>query len=208
MRDLPQYLDTPAGIVTPSGLRFRTTEALLEAWAGSVFTREPLGALVRRAEVWLRAPATVALVALPFLLLAFPPWVAGLAAVGLYVVDTLAFPAAPSRRLGAALAVLERPVVQGLLYVVVLSALGMAGNGGAVVVGLAGFVGFRLGAVQALLRPVLGPLLRRLYPLPVPDQVLRAHVVRAALRHGIRLPELERLERSAQAAVWGRKARG
>jgi hypothetical protein len=168
-----------------------------------VFAHEPLGALVRRAEVWVRAPATLALLALPIFLLGLPWWAAGLLALALYASAALALPAGPSRWAGGVLAVLERPLFQGVFYVLVLSWLGLGGEIAAVIVGLAGFVGFRLGAVQAAMAPLLAPAHARLYPLPPNDQVLRAHVVRAALRHGVRLPELARLERSARAA-WRR----
>ncbi|MDX1418809.1 MAG: hypothetical protein R3181_02475 [Rubricoccaceae bacterium] len=196
-------MDTPTGLVTPAGTRFRTTETLLVEWAGPVFEHEPLGEIVRRAEVWIRGPATLALLALPIFLLGVPPWAAGLLALALYASAALALPAGPSRWAGGVLAVVEKPLVQGLYYVVVLSWLGLGGEVAAVLVGLAGFVGFRLGAVQALLAPVLAPAYRRLYPLPPADQVLRAHVLRAALRHGVRLPELTALEQSARAA-WQR----
>ncbi|HLT45631.1 MAG TPA: hypothetical protein VK002_00255 [Rubricoccaceae bacterium] len=202
-RALPAYVDTPAGLVTPAGTRFRTSERLLEEWAGPVFAYEPLGEIVRRAEVWVRAPATLALLALPVFLFVVPAWAAGLLALVLYASASLALPAAPSRWAGRVLAVLEKPLVQGAYYVLVLSWLGTGGALAATAVGLAGFVGFRLGAVQALLAPVLAQAHARLYPLPPADQVLRAHVVRAALRHGVRLPELARLERSARAA-WRR----
>jgi hypothetical protein len=202
-RDLPAYLDTPGGLLTPSGVHFRTTEKLLKEWAGPVFEHEPLGALVRQAEVWVRAPATLAVMALPLFLFGLPAWAAGLLTLLLYASCTLALPAAPSPWAGTVLTVLEKPLVQGVYYVVVLSWLGTGGEVAAVVVGLAGFVGFRLGLVQRALGPMLAPAFARLYPLPPADQVLRAHVVRAALRHGVRLPELTRLEQRARAA-WRR----
>jgi hypothetical protein len=48
---------------------------------------------------------------------------------------------------------------------------------------------------RAIPRPALDVLRRPLYTLPVADQVLRGFVLRAALRHGIELPQLERLKR-------------
>lgn len=202
-RALPTHLDTPAGIVTPSGVRFRTTEALLNEWAGPVFEAEPVGELVRRAEGWVRAPATLTLIALPFLLLVLPTGWAALLGLLLYVVAALVLPAGPRPGLARLFALLDKPLVQAVLYVVVLSGMGMDGRIGAVAVGLVGFVGLRLGAVQRLLEPLLAPVWARLYPLPPADQVLRAIVVESAVRHGVALPELDRLQASARAA-WGR----
>lgn len=203
LHDVPAYLDTPRGLVTSQGTHFRTTEALLEDFAGPVFARVPLADLVRRAEVWLRSAATLALWGTPFLLLTLPAWAAALLALVVYMSWSLVAPAVPVPALGPVLAVLEKPLVQAVLYVVVLTLLGWDGRIASVAVGLTGFVGFRLGALQALLRPLLAPTLARLYPLPVPDQVLRALIVRAALHHQVALPELERLEEQARAA-WQR----
>ncbi len=205
-RDAPAYVDGPAGLVTEAGTRFRTTEALLRDFAGPVFEIEPLDRLVRRADVWLRAPATLALWVLPASLLVAAPWLAALVALGTYFLGAMLAPAAPGRPLAAALAVLEKPLVQAPAYLVVLTWLGWGGEVAAVVVGLAGFVGFRLGLVPALLRPLTEAIHDRLYPLPAPDQTLRAVIVRSALRHGVALPELQRLERSARE-TWrvGRK---
>jgi hypothetical protein len=93
------------------------------------------------------------------------------------------------------LRVLEKPLVQAALYIAVLSYLGAQGSVGAVGVGLAGFVLMRWRVLPLALRPVLKLLRRPLYTLPPPDQVLRAFVLRAALRHDIDLPQLEQLKR-------------
>ncbi|NNF57471.1 MAG: hypothetical protein HKN04_04450 [Rhodothermaceae bacterium] len=205
-RDTPIYLDTPTGIVTTAGTRFRTTEGLLHEFAGPVFAQEPLERLIRHAEAWLRGGVALALCVLLLGVLWVPAWLAGLLAVLTYTVWEGVAPSAPSVAGARLLRVVEHPLVQGVPYVIVLSLLGMAGRIDAVVVGLLGFVGFRLGAIQALLRPLLDPLRARLFPLPVPDQVLRAFIVRAALRHGVALTELTQLEQSARDA-WrmGRK---
>lgn len=197
---MPRYLDTPTGIVTTTGTRFRTTEGLLHEFAGPVFEYEALERLIRYTEAWLRGGVTLAVYVLLLGVLWLPAWLAGVLAVAAYGVWEAVAPSAPSVAGARLLQVVEHPLVQGIPYVIVLSLLGMAGRLDAVVVGLLGFVGFRLGAIQALLRPVLDPLRARLFPLPVPDQVLRAFIVRAALRHGVTLPELKHLEQSAREA--------
>lgn len=190
----PPFLDTPQGIVTASGVRFHTTVALLEAYAGPVLRAVPLPVLIRRAEVWLRSGAAAALWALAGFLLVLPPLGAAACALTVYLGwETLA-PSLASRRGVTAFRVLEHPLVQGVLYVAVLSALGARGEVGAVVVGLVGFVLVRWRLLALALRPVLALLRRPLYTLPVPDQVLRAFVLRAALEHDVPLPQLERLK--------------
>lgn len=192
--------------MTASGTHFRTTEALLTDFAGPVFDAEPLDRLVRRAEVWLRSPATLALWVLLGLLLVMPSWAASLLALAVYLGGAMIAPSALSRPLGSVLSVLERPLVQGVVFVVVLSGLGLVGDVAAVLVGLIAFVGFRLGVLQRVLRPVTEALQARLYPLPAPDQTLRAVIVRSALHHRVALPELEKLEASARKA-WATKGR-
>ena len=199
MADPDLILDTPHGIVSPEGVHFRTTRALLEDFAGPVLDVVPLATLIGRAEAWLRGGPAVALWLLAPLLLVLPPWWAGVAALGAYVVWEVAGPLWVSRRLVAVLRVLERPLVQAALYVAVLSALGVRGQVVAVGVGLLGFVLMRWGVLPWLLRPVVRALRRPITTLPAPDQVLRAFVLRAALRHGIALPELERLKRDLRS---------
>jgi hypothetical protein len=192
-------LDTPQGIVSAHGVHFRTTRALLEDYAGPVLEVVPLATLIGRAEVWLRGGPTVALWVLAPLLLLVPPWWAAAAALGAYVAWETAGPLWVSRRLVAALRVLERPLVQAALYVAVLSVLAARGQVVAVGVGLLGFVLMRWGVVLWVLRPAVRVLRRPLTTLPAPDQVLRAFVLRAALRHGIALPQLDRLKRELRS---------
>src|SRR6056297_3685637 len=193
--DHPAFLDTPGGLITASGVHFHTTRALLEQYAGPVLEKVGLDTLVGRAEVWLRSGQTVALWSLALLLLVLSPLGAVLAALTVYLAWETLGPSFVSRRLVAVLRVLEKPLVQAALYIAVLSYLGAQGNVAAVGVGLAGFVLMRWRVLPLALRPVLKLLRRPLYTLPPPDQVLRAFVLRAALRHNIDLPQLERLKR-------------
>lgn len=193
--DHPAFLDTPGGLITASGVHFHTTRALLEQYAGPVLEVVGLDTLVDRAEVWLRSGPTLALWSLALLLIVLPPVGAALCALTIYLGWETLGPSFVSRRAVAALRVLEKPLVQGVLYVAVLSTLGAQGQVGAVGMGLAGFVLMRWRVIPLALRPLLRVLRRPLYTLPVADQVLRAFVLRAALEHDIALPQLERLKR-------------
>jgi hypothetical protein len=193
------FLDTPAGIITPGGIHFRTTRALLRAYAGPVLDVVPLETLVARSLVWLRSGQTVALWTLALLLLALPPLAAAGIALVIYVGWEVLGATLVSRRLVASLRVMEQPLVQAILYVGVLSALGMRGEIGAVGVGLLGFVGMRWGLIPFLLRPLITALRRPLFTLPAPDQLLRAFVLQAALEHNVALPQLEQLKRELRS---------
>lgn len=193
------FLDTPGGLLTASGVHFRTTRALLEAYAGSVLERVPLATLVHRAEVWLRSGQTAALWVLALLLPFVSPLAAVLFALTVYVGWETLGPAFVSRRVVGVFRVLEQPVVQGLFYVVVLSTLGAQGRLGALAVGLAGFILVRWQILPVLLGPLVRLLRRPLFTLPAPDQVLRAFVLRAALRHNVELPQLEALKRDLRS---------
>ena len=80
------------------------------------------------------------------------------------------------------------------------------------IVGLVGFVLLRWQLLRLLLERPLAGLLRRLYPLGVNDQMLRAVLLKSALRHGISLPAIEEMEdrliRQVSDSAGGRIARG
>jgi hypothetical protein len=197
--DIPSFLDTPAGLITASGIHFHTTRALLEQYARPVLDVVPLDTLIARTEVWLRSGQALALWTLALLLLVLPPVGAALCTLTVYLGWETLGPSLVSQRLVAAFRVLEMALVQAALYVAVLSTLGAQGQAVAVGVGLAGFVLVRWRLVPLVLRPALEILRRPLYTLPVADQVLRGFVLRAALRHGIELPQLERLKRDLRS---------
>ncbi len=197
-REVPAYVDTPGGIIAADGMRFHTTERLLREYAGPVLDAVGLPTLVRRAGVWLRTPQTLAVILLPFLLLVVDWWWAAALTFVVYALWTVGAPGVVVPSLARVARILEHPVLQGLLYVGVLSALAAAGRYGAVWTGVAGFVALRLGLVEALLRPILRPALRHLYPLPPADQALRSLIIRAALRRGVTLPEVEPIEASVR----------
>ena len=193
-RDVPVYVDTPAGLLCADGTHYRTTEPLLREYAGPVVEAVGLGPLLLRAGVWLRSPQTLAALFLPALLLILPWWAAAGVSLLLYALWSAAAPGIVVPGAIGALRVLEHPVVQGLLYIFVLSAFAAAGHFAAVWTGVAGFVALRLGLVEAALRPIVRPIQETLHPLPPADQALRALIVREALRRGVSLPGIDAIE--------------
>lgn len=204
--DIPVYLDTPRGIVTPAGTTFQTTERLLDDFAGGVFQYEPLASFVLQAETWLRSPATLLLVLLPLLSFGVPIWLAVVLSVSVCVGWAVLSPSFPSKPLASIFSVLEKPLLLALYYIVSMTLFGWAGETATVIVGLTVFVSVRLGAVQALLKGIAAPMQSKMYAAPIADQILRALIVRSALRHNVPLPDIKQLESSAKDA-WTRTKR-
>lgn len=192
----PFFVSTPQGVFTVSGQWFQTTEAQLRAYAGSVLDHVSVETLLRRADRWLGSPRAVALWMLPVLLMVLgSAWAAAALTLSLYVLWSVVAPSWVTRYGARVVAWLDHPVVQGGYYVFALSLLAAQGQLGAVGVGLGAFILFRWGLVQRALRPAAHALQRRLYALPVPDQVLRAFVIRAALEHGVDVAQVDRMRR-------------
>ena len=205
-REVPAYVDTPAGLIAADGTRYHTTEPLLRDYAGPVLDAVGLPTLLGRAGTWLQTPQTLAVLVLALMLTVLPWWWAAALALLVYALWSVGAPGVVIPILVGPARVLGHPVVQGLLYVGVLSGLAAAGRYEAVWTGVAGFVAFRLGLVEAALRPVLRPALRELYSLPPADQTLRGVIMRAALKRGIPLPGVAPIEARVRE-FWQRGSR-
>jgi hypothetical protein len=205
-RDVPLYVDTPAGLLSADGVHYRTTEGLLREYADEVVEAVGLGPLLLKAGVWLRSGQTVAVLLLPALLFALPWWAALGTTLLLYALWSAAVPGLVLPAAIPTFKVLEQPVVQGLVYIGVLSAFAAAGMYAAVWTGVAGFIVFRLGLAERALEPVVRPIQQSLHPLPPADQTLRTLIVREALRRGISLPGIEAIEDRVRE-FWKREKR-
>lgn len=188
------FVDTPEGIFTASGVWFRTREASLKAYAGSVFERESLTQLLTQAERWLRSPLTLALWLLPVLLFVVSPLQAALAVLVVYVGWESLGPSFVSRSIGGVIRVLDVVLLQAIYYVLAMTVLAAQQQFTALWVGLGGFILLRWGLVRMATQPVVKRIWATLYPLPAPDQVLRSFIIRAALKYRVSLPEIDRLE--------------
>ncbi len=189
------YVDTPEGIFTASGVWFRTREAMLREYAGMVFDREPLERLLHYAEVWLRSPQTLALWVLPFFLLFLSPLQSALATLVIYVGWQSLGPSFVSRVLLPVFRLLDKVLLQAVYYVFILSIIAAQEQFVALAVGLGGFIVLRWGLVRLAVKPLVAWIWSTLYRMPVPDHVLRAMIVRMALKYRITLDEFDRIER-------------
>jgi hypothetical protein len=190
-----QYVDTPMGLFTASGIWFRTSEQALQEYAAPVLEHEPVERLLARSERWLRSAQTVALWLLPVLLMIVPPLSAALSTLTIYIGWRALSPAFTSRWVDGVLRVLDLVFVQGLYYVLLLSMFAAQEAYALVWIGLAGFILLRWNVISWASRPVVQRIWASLFKLPVADQVLRGFIIRAALANGVSLPELDRMER-------------
>lgn len=189
--DASTYVSMPNGLVTASGRWYHIPEEAVREYAGPVLDHVSLDTLVRWAELWLESPRTVTLWAVPPLLWGLPNgWAIG-AALGVYLTWMVGSPAMP--RIGAVRVVagLQKIALQGTYYALVLSVLAVTGQLTAVGLGLGAFVLLRWRVVDFFAQWVHSKIHRRLYPLPVNDQVLRALIIRAALKYRVSVPQVD-----------------
>ena len=189
-----RYVDTPQGIWTLAGHHFRTTEALLQEYAGPVLARTPLDQLLNKANDWIRSPENLAVCLLPILLLNLPIGQAlGITAL-VYAVWKVLAPALVSVNLLGLFSFIEKVPVQALVYITVLSLLGMREQYLELGIGVGFFVFVRWGGLGLLTNWLFGALHRVLFSVPVNDKILKSLIVRIALRHRLSLPELDAVE--------------
>jgi hypothetical protein len=204
-----EYVSTPRGILTRRGTWFRATEDSIEEFAGDLLEREPLSILIERAERWLIAHKNVTLwIFVIVLVLLKPYWVTGVVAGATFVLARLVAPSLGGHFGGRVLKVMEFVPVQFLLYLGLLSIVAAGGDVTRLAVGLVGFMVLRWNVIDLVLRRPLGQIHDSLYSLPRPDQMLRAVIIKSAMRNRIPLPGLQEIERSVLRALGRRDQDG
>ncbi len=199
-----EYVNTPQGIFTASGLWFHTTEPLLKQYAGQVFEHVTLKDLVRQSALWVRLPETIAIITLPVWLWFVGPWAAVLFAVGAYLLMLLAGPGLTHPAVSPLLNWLDHAVVQAACYAAVLSVFAVSGEFVQVVIGLMGFIVLRWGLLRRGAVPLARPIQQRYYAPSVPDHILHALLHHTALRHDVALPATDRIKRDVYARRYSR----
>ena len=200
------YRDTPQGILTESGVWYRTTVALLNEYAANVFEREPIEIHLARADTWIRSPHTLSAWLLALGLLYYAPWQVTVVVLIFFPVWQIVAPALVNRGISPLLRVLDAVLMQAILYAATMSILAMTGQYQAVAVGLIGFVCLRWGVLSFLMRPLIIRCWKAMYKLPVPDHILRAFIVRSALRYGVNLANFADIEQKIVQHVFKKKA--
>ncbi len=203
-----EYHSTPQGILTESGIWYRTTIDLLNEYAGALFEREPLELHLARSDIWIRSPHTLSIWILAFGIMVYQPWKLAIAIPVFFLVWQILSPALVTRRMSFLLRVLDAVLLQAILYAGTMSVLAMSGQYGAVAVGIGGFVCFRWGILTHLTRPIVVRCWKAMYKLPVPDHILRAFMIRSALKCGINLAGFEEIEQSVIENMFRKKTSG
>ena len=179
-----QWVETPEGIFTAEGLWFHVAVSDLTSFAPDVVSRYEMDGLLSMATSWVRLPQTMGILSLAAFLPGFEWWQAALGSVLVWLFLSVASPSTVVVAPLKALRFLHHPVVQGLIYVLVLSAMASSGNNAALATGLTGFILFRWQIVSRALNPIADRLRKPLSPLAVTDTILRNLTMRLALRHG------------------------
>jgi len=191
-----EYHDTPHGILTESGVWYRTTIDLLNEYAAELFEREPLEVCLARSDTWLRSPHTLSLWLLALGILYYNPWHLAIAVSIFFLIWQIICPALVNQSFSPFLRAMDAVLSQAILYAGTMSTLAMSGRYQALVVGLTGFVCIRWGVLTYVVRPLVSRCWKTIYKLPAPDYILRSFIIRGALRHGITLSNFENIERS------------
>jgi len=188
------YQSTPLGMVTSGGGWYLAPEAAIEKYAGGVLKHVSLTKVLQFADSWALLPGAVGFF-ITLIALFFSPWwlAAGLGVV-VYIAARLILPGVVLPSLSSGVRILVHPIFQVLAAFLVLSYLGMQDQLTLAVTGLVAFALYRWDLLGIALNPLLSPLLNRAYPLSVADQILRATLIRLALRHGVELPQIATLE--------------
>lgn len=195
-RSLDQpYLETPRGILSRGGLLYHTSVERLTEEYGEVLEERPLEKLIDSAELWITSHRAVTLWVLIPLLVYLPVPVAGPLALCVFVSWKALAPAIGGTRLEVPIRLLSSVGAQMVGYVIAMSWLGATGRYTGLGVGLAGFVVIRWQLLDYLLRPLTDYVHRRLFPLPVSDQMLRAVIHSVAIRLKIALPQFPTIGR-------------
>jgi hypothetical protein len=204
---MAEFVETPHGLFTADGVWFHTTVAGLRDFAPDVVEHTGVDRLVAEASAWTRFPAHAAVWVLLVSLVIGSPLQAALAALVSHIFLSIWGPLLV-RPGGARLVRWSgSPLLQGLAYVTVLSALAPGGRLGAVGAGLAGFILLRWGIVDRLVRPLVRYAPGMTRTLPAPDRTLRNLIIRYAMNMGRNTGEVDEMERR-MLEIWNYRKNG
>lgn len=193
------YVASPAGIFLETGTWFEIQEDALRKYARGLLSKITVGRLLGDADIWIRSPRSLATVLLPVMLMILPPVLAAVITLLVFGMWYVFSPALVNLLLLGVFRALDTVFVQAGVYFILLSYLAMNGFLTAVWVGLGGFVLFRWGIMERIVSALFAPVIRKVYSLPLADQVLRGVVLRRAIRLKVAMPELEDMERSIRS---------
>lgn len=193
-KNLPSWVESPLGIMTVDGRKYHTRLADLESFAPEVVQRYGIDSLLKMAGGWAQLPTAASLFLMLGLLLVAEPGAAVMLTMATWLFLAVVLPSTVFALLARPVSWLVHPVLQGLLFVGVLSLLAALGNIAGVWVGLVVFIAFRWQLPDRILGRVVSRLRRPLSSLPADDAILRNLMVRLALRHGFDVGGTEQMQ--------------
>lgn len=195
-KDVPVFLETPAGLFTPSGNWFRVDRKTLDKYAGELFGKVPLEQLVVKSESWIRSTDSIGIV-LSMTVLLFAGWLEALIFAVLAGLFWNRFrPSLAGVQSTKIIRIFDQDIVILVFALVPLSWFGMEGHFDKLGTGFLLFFMFRFGFIRKM-----GD---RFFPsgkIPVNDRILNMLIIKHSIAEGITLPNLERMERDLLAAM-------
>jgi len=197
--DFP-YLDTPAGIIIPKGHMFHTTENLLQKYAGPLFEHYPVGKMLEKAAVWIESTDGIGIILSLVLLWWLPVIPAVILAFTLSLLWHFNISAVAGPGLSWMMKLISNDFFQLLIAIFPLSWFGMQGMYFHLLAGILLFVFFKFGWIRMLAEK----LKERGTPEDAPglnDKVLNMLITRYAIKEGITLPNVRKMESEMMAAM-------
>lgn len=191
-REFP-YLDTPAGIITPKGHVFKTTEELLKKHAAPLFETYTVGSMLEKAVTWIESTDGVGIVLSLIFLLLFPWPIAVMLTLTMAFVWHVGKTSLAGPGLNGLIKILQYDIAQFLIAVAPLSWFGMAGMYGHLVAGIALFIVFKFGLIRSLAGKIRPDETQSGKP-GLNDKVLNMLITRYSIREGITLPNIRQME--------------
>jgi hypothetical protein len=199
-----EFVDTGQFMVTGHGTMFRSTKHSLEEYAPGLMERVPLARLLGDSDLWLRLPMDLSLWILPFGLVQGGPWLGATAMVSVFIATTLLSPSGVSLHALPVVRILDTVLIQAFYFIAILSFLAQSGRFAELWVGVGGFVVLRWSLLSQVTSPMVERAAQRLYGMAVPDQVLRAVIIKHALRFGISPSAVRDIEKDVRSITGGK----
>jgi hypothetical protein len=197
--DFP-YLNTPNGIVTPRGHVFRTTEELLDEYAGELFKKYSKGDMLKKASAWIESTDGAGII----LMLIFLLWLPPLPAAAASLLTAWVWHKSRSMLAGPGLTgfvkVIGNDFMQLLVALAPLSWFGMQGMYTHLAAGFLLFFLFKFGWFRMLVGKISTEGTKR-PGTGLNDRILNMLITRFAIREGITLKNIEKMEQDLAEAV-------
>lgn len=187
------YIETPRGIFTSAGNWFHIGSETLDRYAPGLLKKYSLEELIKRSEVWIRSTDNIGI--LLFMILLYlsgiiPALLTVLILMPLWHINKSSFiTIVPA----GFLKIIDYEVILVLLSIIVISWMGIIGNYSSVVPGILVFCFLKFGWFRMGIEWAYRKMNRN--SLLLNDRVLKMIVVKYALKEGLKIKELQAMEK-------------